>query len=514
MSQFEYDVSLTDHRVRLLTLLPENASQAIEVELKTVSLHHDLNYAAISYCWGGPQAKRRSIRCNGRNLEVTDSLYGALSCLRSETMHQTLWADAVCINQSDVNEKNTQVPLMGTIYRRASHVYVWLGKLKKINVRALRWAEQLTGRNPTLHIPAGVHLYRTLSRPWFRRVWVIQEIAMSGDRAVILASPTDMISWPDFIRGCKLMVTGISNEKGNLSYALKLEEARKKLSASLTKSATLDPLLIVLTTYRWFEATDPRDKIYALLGITRTDALSQRIHIDYSISFQELCRRLACVHLQWSGNLSLLSMPSFFPRSPTSNHATLTTWQPDWSMPDWTFGDLRKRAPRPMSIFRGKLDLTHLEALPKQEPMVSISDDRQYLRLSGILVDTVNIVGQCSDLEGYGMRPDQRVTFRGLFAKTRLHLTAFFEAEKIADVTSTRIYAYTGEDLVTVFGSILLSRYKMENPANEIQRFCSWYSSLTWLRAVHAIQYGNHPFIYWLALIPTYSFHYFPKTVS
>jgi hypothetical protein len=41
-----------------------------------------------------------------------------------------MWIDAICIDQSDLQEKNQQVHMMGRIYQEASCTDIWLGDPK------------------------------------------------------------------------------------------------------------------------------------------------------------------------------------------------------------------------------------------------------------------------------------------------------------------------------------------------------------------------------------------------
>jgi hypothetical protein len=39
----------------------------------------------------------------------------------------TLWADAICINQEDLQERKQQLGLMGSIFSNAKYVIAWFG---------------------------------------------------------------------------------------------------------------------------------------------------------------------------------------------------------------------------------------------------------------------------------------------------------------------------------------------------------------------------------------------------
>ncbi|KAH8883497.1 heterokaryon incompatibility, partial [Thozetella sp. PMI_491] len=83
-------------------------------------------YEALSYVWGPPNFSE-SISCHGVACKVTPNLLAALRRLRYTNKDRTLWVDAICIRQSDIDERIQQVSRMGDIYSQASRVLVWLG---------------------------------------------------------------------------------------------------------------------------------------------------------------------------------------------------------------------------------------------------------------------------------------------------------------------------------------------------------------------------------------------------
>jgi hypothetical protein len=84
------------------------------------------DYAALSYTWGTTSAALPLI-IDGVSVRGTPNMFSAIKHLRSKEYPQFLWIDALCINQKDVEERNSQVVLMRAIYGRASKVHVWLG---------------------------------------------------------------------------------------------------------------------------------------------------------------------------------------------------------------------------------------------------------------------------------------------------------------------------------------------------------------------------------------------------
>ena len=114
------------NQIRVLTVLPGAFHDPISCELNTVNIA-DAEYEAISYVWGNPDITE-AIQLNGYNFDVTTSLECALRYLRLLDTERYIWADAICINQDDLDERYHQVQLMGRIYKQADRVLVWLGE--------------------------------------------------------------------------------------------------------------------------------------------------------------------------------------------------------------------------------------------------------------------------------------------------------------------------------------------------------------------------------------------------
>ncbi|KAF2730196.1 hypothetical protein EJ04DRAFT_445572, partial [Polyplosphaeria fusca] len=108
--------------IRLLRIL--STGPCLTCTLQVASLTQDLYYHALSYVWGDPAAEHE-ILVNETAIKIAGNLYHALHDISSGQRY--LWVDALCINQRDIPEKNTQIPLMADIYRDAALVLSWLG---------------------------------------------------------------------------------------------------------------------------------------------------------------------------------------------------------------------------------------------------------------------------------------------------------------------------------------------------------------------------------------------------
>ena len=111
--------------IRILCLAPTKESGTITCTMSTVRLSARPQYEALSYEWGSE--KFRVITLNGQDIKIRQNLFDALLSLRLTDVARTLWVDAVCINQENIEERNHQVSQMAAIYGQAQSVVVWLG---------------------------------------------------------------------------------------------------------------------------------------------------------------------------------------------------------------------------------------------------------------------------------------------------------------------------------------------------------------------------------------------------
>jgi hypothetical protein len=113
--------------IRILTLKCDTFDDAIHCVLNAVSLIDSPTYTALSYIWGD-QIDRLPLYVDGIEVSVIKNLSVVLRYIRKPDQDLFLWVDALCIDKNDVQERNNQVPLMGTLYSEAQDVIIWLGE--------------------------------------------------------------------------------------------------------------------------------------------------------------------------------------------------------------------------------------------------------------------------------------------------------------------------------------------------------------------------------------------------
>ena len=167
--------------IRLARLAPrERLGAQAECSLKVVSLDENPQFEALSYTWGDPNITE-AISLQGMQWPVTVNLEAALRYLRDASVEKVMWIDAICIVQSSIEERNSQVLLMSHIYRNATLVHVWLGEAAKGSEGAMEFIEIVSQGTPLKDVRIrgeplnGEHLLNLtdlLTRPWWKRVWV------------------------------------------------------------------------------------------------------------------------------------------------------------------------------------------------------------------------------------------------------------------------------------------------------------------------------------------------------
>ena len=111
---------------RVLALQPGSDTDIIQCLIQTASITSPPPYEALYYCWGDA-SMTKNIELEGYRFPVTTNLCAALHSLRLEDTPRIVWIDAVCIDQSNVAERESQVGLMRKIYQQAIRVVIWLG---------------------------------------------------------------------------------------------------------------------------------------------------------------------------------------------------------------------------------------------------------------------------------------------------------------------------------------------------------------------------------------------------
>ena len=412
-----------DSEIRLLTLRHGALGTPVECILQETLIEHAESYTALSYVWGDT-SQQGEIILNGTQFFVTQSVKTALEHLRDETRDTILWIDAICIDQSSITERSQQVPLMRDIYSTASQVTIWLGPGDVATDLALHAMRRIASYSPDIEwsldhfdtivelclVPSvcgssastdmATNLRKGLedifSRPWFDRTWTVQELAIARD-CPILVCGLARICWDCFIEANHrleqyMAKCNVADEQSDYwimpnvratSYSqkhTKLDRIREMVKADaelrsqhVDSNGVLFADLIVAT--RHTKCTDPRDKIYALLGLERCAAA--KITVDYSLSVQMVFQKATMYIIMRCGFAILASQGWWKQRD-------------DW--PSWVidFGNPEAQGlMSPLIKMTSRYDLRYCTLPISNNQLVASFKPDNVFRVHGLLLDRV-----------------------------------------------------------------------------------------------------------------------------
>jgi hypothetical protein len=194
----------TEDHIRLLLLQPGTGVEPICCQLVVTTLASAPEYESLSYVWGNVSdpvtISLQALEADNQyGHAVTQNCFAALQRLRRQDRQRTMWIDALCIDQSNPREQSHQITLMSDIYSQASGVVVYLGESSADSDLAVDCILHYDDPDPssvleyTRSDALDEALHNLFHRPWFRRVWVIQEVAFARKATVICG--TRMFDW-------------------------------------------------------------------------------------------------------------------------------------------------------------------------------------------------------------------------------------------------------------------------------------------------------------------------------
>ncbi|KAK0738840.1 heterokaryon incompatibility protein-domain-containing protein [Schizothecium vesticola] len=447
----QYQPLPTRTSIRLLRIHPleridydSDLSRPFRFSVITKDLDDCPEFDALSYTWGNPhgpgsqQKDSPSLEAwstpafdvfnDDQPVSVTTNLYTALLALRvwstpnketgpvlgsvggmqirkedykslqeSVQFSSYIWIDQICINQADIPERNSQVQLMGRIYRQARSVHAWLGSyddsvqaLLEVQeclldvdfskgpsyqaVRILEPDSYKANRIPYISQQQWFRLYAFLNRSWFRRSWIVQEIGFakrinfvcglvtfnylamsafhrfldsSGWYIQLLTASHIVSSKSSFSESTppspSADLTKVSPTKypdinffaklSRLRFHLGLEDGVLRVPHQVSQqiaNRTPLPLSTLIRYFRPTQASDAKDKIYALIGLSKEFLQDTKIELipDYHKSVRDVYIQTVRFLISSTQNLDCFSLKESEMRT---RLATLPSWVPDFS---------------------------------------------------------------------------------------------------------------------------------------------------------------------------------------
>ncbi|KAK3990763.1 heterokaryon incompatibility protein-domain-containing protein [Cladorrhinum sp. PSN332] len=323
LPSYQYRSLRGESHIRLLFLYPELDRDA-PVRCRILSGYSLVSHGrcgthlfeTVSYVWGPPPNTHQIIVDGKYSLPVRENCYAMLCRLRDPNIARIIRIDSICINQEDNDEKTTQVQLMTMVYASAVRVNVWLEEpggdedRRQQSRMALNTISAAASRNDGAEAvrahPGGWQAVGALlRRSWFRRIWVLQEVAAA--RNITIVCQYGELDGHAFCSGLEVLaalevankkkekqLTPLSSNRATRSKTGALiaagsdsSESRIRTSILLMKGASLRPraatrasqsetfslsimpLYDLINLYRDRSATDPRDKRNVFYRIVR-----------------------------------------------------------------------------------------------------------------------------------------------------------------------------------------------------------------------------------------------------
>ena len=267
------------------------------------------SYSALSYMWGSYD-DAETVHVNGRDLVITKNLSRFLAVLRKDGRFTTdwFWADQISLNQSDTEERNHQVLMMGDIYANAQSVLSYIGSCDScpdFEPTAMCDVFALGSLSTRKTINVAISLLHLFSEAYWTRLWIVQEIRLTkqatiwyGEHSVSRLTLYKNAYWLKHEWSGLVSRTqgGVELDMHNETFATfeatSYERVRSLLdtwSGEHFHDFQGDDILAVLERYFACECSDPRDKIFGLQSLIPTE---ERMKIDYSLSWTELSLRV------------------------------------------------------------------------------------------------------------------------------------------------------------------------------------------------------------------------------
>lgn len=358
------DLEIRKGQFRLLHIRRRIPFLELHADLQPYTFGKNPDYECVSYCWGKRELEHsancsvkpkhtvskgeENARCctlqpaegsmhlivlNGCQHYIPTNVHDILHRRSSILRSSCVWIDSICISQLDKEEKNHQVPMMTSIYQRASHVYVCLGEdrnawlaMAMLNELVLTflvstpesfsayitslYLGRLSNKDPALTARIEA-LYQLLSNKWFTRVWVFQEVVFAS--AITILHGSSRMIW-EYFGTLEMLFSDPRYHELVAAFTYSGEAFIDRRFKGLHQFVIMDhmrrerkdrgvffrgiPLADILRRTSIFEATEPADKIFAVLACADGFEHELKGIIDYTVSLETTLLRVARYELR------------------------------------------------------------------------------------------------------------------------------------------------------------------------------------------------------------------------
>ncbi|KAI0116184.1 HET-domain-containing protein [Hypoxylon sp. NC0597] len=243
---YKYE-SLPKNNIRFIALSPELEDGRPQLSLISCARTDAPEYVCMSYCWG-QDLESESIYLDGQQ-------FG-----------------------SNVDEKTEQVSRMEETYRNATTIAAWLGKPEESQNK------ERTGRDHTSKLSSPSFVDEIISSPYWSRMWIVQELILA--RTIILLYGHLRLPWKG-VNGVMQAWSTFGKSKWRHSPAINLVFMTVGAQYTRKYGRALGELMRYL---EHSEATDPRDRVFALIGLMEGEErrLLGMIFPDYTMSHEKV----------------------------------------------------------------------------------------------------------------------------------------------------------------------------------------------------------------------------------
>lgn len=345
LPRYKYEPLPTTSSFRYFELLPGTGNDKIRVRLHLADWNDSPLYDAISYAWGEPEDKV-PIMVRAGVIKIPRNLLHGLKHLRLPKRSRFLWADAICINQKHVKERNHQVDNMRQIFGNAAQVVVWLGQDRRGSAATAFEALEEIARGCPSEIPLRdvanlldcvpetvcpklesyvlrrmIELKELLNRAWFTRLWVVQEVN---------ATVNVQVQWGDGLISWHVLTMANAYMSKHWHRFSQILDEREQVMDNISYMRAYHrhrnyTILDTLHRGRDFHCADPRDHVYGLLGMPVSHG-GYDIAADYSKSTLELFRDIVRLTLENRKSLDFLS----YVQHQAADLDVFPSWIPRW----------------------------------------------------------------------------------------------------------------------------------------------------------------------------------------
>ncbi|EWC47461.1 hypothetical protein DRE_00429 [Drechslerella stenobrocha 248] len=396
--------------IRLLRLDLTSPGNELRGEFVRVNIESGTPYLAISYCWGRrPDPKTCAyFSTKDGKFPVGDSLAACLRCLKGRKENSLIWADALCINQNNNIEKTRQVRRMGLIYRKANSVMVWMGDERPADNQALEILGRLRQQSAEQAEESSVYqnevtqIEKFLSREWFTRMWIIQELVLSSK--VIIRCGSSQLTWDDFVCGvveCERLLGGNADRGDKKDVQLHGSYRLHALHRARSLYQNAGELFRFLELRKMFfhnRSSRPRDKLFSLFHLAYD---LKRGNDDFHPDYDSPDKDVLCRFVEWLA--SVMPVPNLLYWAGDAKSSEFCSWMPNLmaekgpehytypqTISSWETTKVRFSAGKLLKLW----EATGFNPAPK--PSTITLQPTPALNITAVLFDTIQ---ECTSLE-------------------------------------------------------------------------------------------------------------------